>query len=125
MKTQTKGTKEFYERLTAKILLQAIKDYINPAEPTRNQIKGLKKDDENYDELVAAYFAEHRQGILKSLRSDYMDFITNGKSVVVARKLETSDLKALKRKMKEEEKRIEFEESIEKHKYDYKVESIV
>lgn len=51
--------------LTSAIILQAVRDYLSPkASP--------KKQDE----------------ILKDLRSPYMDFITNGQSVLVAEQLE-------------------------------------
>lgn len=51
--------------LTTAIILQAVRDYFSPK---TNQ----KKQDE----------------ILKDLRSPYMDFITNGQSVLVAEQLE-------------------------------------
>ena len=122
---KTKMTKIFYSRLVAKILLQAAKDYINPSELARTEIKGIDKNAPDYDEQVLAVFSRHREQILKSLRSSHMDLLTDGKSLTIARKLQEANLSTLKKKMKEEERRIEYEESLERHKYDHKVESVV
>lgn len=117
--------KEFVKRLTAKILLQAVKDYINPAPVLRDIVKRYNKDDDDYASKVETLYAGYRKKTLKEMRSEHMQFLTDGKSLIIADKLEKSDLVALKRKMKEEEKRIEFEEQLSKHKFDYKVESFV
>lgn len=68
-------------QLTAAIVYQAVKDYCN------------KKTTK-----------EERRVVLKDLRSPYMDLLTNGTSVIVARELELhpDEIKARIRKHKED-----------------------
>ena len=122
---KTKMTQDFYNRLISKILLQAAKDYINPVPVIRDTLKRLDKKDEKYMDQVAHFYNVHRQKILNDLRSEHMMTLSDNKSADIADKLENADLMVLKRKMKEEERRIEFEIQLERKKYTYKVESPV
>lgn len=61
--------------LVCEIIMQAARDYFT-------------KDEYKTEEKTEEMFAKKRKAILKDLRSSYMDFISNGTSVIVAEKLE-------------------------------------
>ena len=121
----TKMTEQFYNKLVSKILLQAAKDYINPDPVIRYLVLKLNKNDKDYMEQVDEIRNSYRRGVLRDLRSKDMELLSDGRSLVIANKLEQANLILLKQKIEEEEKRIELEEQVSTHKFDYKVESIV
>lgn len=118
-------TEQFYNKLVSKILLQAAKDYINPDPVIRYLVLKLNKNDKDYMEQVDEIRNSYRRGVLRDLRSKDMELLSDGRSLVIANKLEQANLILLKQKIEEEEKRIELEEQVSTHKFDYKVESIV
>lgn len=81
-----------YKNLVAAIMLQAVKDYF---------VK-RKYDTEKKTE---AMFIKKRKMILKDLRSDYMDTLSNGTSLIVAEQLEKhpKEIRARLLKMPKEE----------------------
>ena len=121
----TKMTEQFYNKLVSKILLQAAKDYINPDPVIRYLVLKLNKNDKDYMEQVNEIRNSYRRGVLRDLRSKDMELLSDGRSLVIANKLEHANLVLLKQKIEEEEKRIELEEQVSTHKFDYKVESVV
>lgn len=118
-------TEQFYNKLVSKILLQAAKDYINPDPVIRYLILRINKNDKDYETQVNELRDSYRRGIVRDLRSADMELLSDGRSLVIANKLEQSNLVLLKQKIEEEEKRIELEEQVSTHKFDYKVESVV
>lgn len=121
----TKMTEQFYNKLISKILLQAAKDYINPDPVIRYLVLKLNKNDKDYMEQVNEIRNSYRRGVIRDLRSKDMELLSDGRSLVIANKLEHANLVLLKQKIEEEEKRIELEEQVSTHKFDYKVESVV
>ena len=63
--------------LACAIVLQAVRDYF-----TKDKYKSKDKTEKT--------FPKKQKRILKDLRSEYMNFITDGLSVVVAEKLESN-----------------------------------
>lgn len=84
--------------LACAIVLQAVRDYF---------VKDKYKSKEKTEEM----FAKKQRRILKDLRSEYMNFISGGLSVVAAEKLERNP-KEIRARLRKYDKRIKAEEKI-------------
>ena len=82
-------TDQNIRNLACAIILQAVRDY-------------FVKDEYFTKEKTEKMFEKKRKRILKDLRSPYMDFISGGKSVVVAEKLEKNPREILSRIQRED-----------------------
>lgn len=84
--------------LACAIVLQAVRDYFH-------------KDKYKSKDKTEKMFPKKQKRILKDLRSEYMDFISGGLSVVVAEKLE-SNPKEIRARLRQYDKRRKAEEKI-------------
>ena len=84
--------------LACAIVLQAVRDYF---------IKDKYKDKKKTEDM----FIKKRETILKDLRSKRMEFISDGRSVIVAEQLEKNPREILTR-LQRQEKKMKSEESI-------------
>ena len=80
---------EVYERICTKIIIQAVKDFAFPKRMENVERKYLRLCKRETDSAIhiARMFRAERVKIIKSLQSDYMMGLTDGKSIEIARKL--------------------------------------
>ena len=91
-----------YNRLVDRMIIQAVKDYAEP-EKALNLLKNLDKSAENYHSTLKKVKKEYRKDVLKDLRSNKMVFWSEGKSAIIADKLEKANLRELKARVRREE----------------------
>ena len=91
-------TDQNIHNLACAIILRAVKDYFKK----RKYATSKKTED---------MFLKKRKAILKDLRSDYMDLISGGMSVIVAEQLEKNP-KQIFARLQREDKRIKAKEDI-------------
>lgn len=92
-----------YKKLVDRIIIQAVKDYAEPTKALKDLLKSLNKDQEDYHVTLKNIKKKYRKSVLKDLRSNKMVFWSEGRSAIIADKLEKANLRELKARVRREE----------------------